>query len=161
MELISWWHHEKPLSVHSERGFLLNFLTFFPHSWTHQKRPTELPQQARRIILVLLYQHHDANIKQKSGKFAYNGYTAGYGAPECRWNMSISESIKSLTLALKAADLLNQTRSLTRTTTAEYMEDGYSRVMGRYILFSASFNFGKMNAKKNSMVENSMWRGMM
>ena len=73
--------------------------------------------------------------------------------------MSISKSIKSVTLALKAADILNQTRSLQRTTTSEYMEDVYSNVLGRYFLFSVSFNFGKMNSKKNSRVESAMWRG--
>lgn len=90
----------------------------------------------------------------------YNGYTSGYGEPEWAWNMGISKNIKSVTLALKAADILNQTRNLQRTTTAEYMEDVYSKVMGRYFLFSVSFNFGKMNAKKNSRVEEAMWRGM-
>jgi hypothetical protein len=90
----------------------------------------------------------------------YNGYTDGYGEPECSWNMSISKSIKSVTLSLKADDLLNQRRSLRRTTSAEYMEDVYSNVLGRYFIFSVSFNFGKMNAKKNSRVEEAMWRGL-
>jgi hypothetical protein len=74
--------------------------------------------------------------------------------------MSISKSIKSVTLSLKADDLLNQRRSLRRTTSAEYMEDVYSNVLGRYFIFSVSFNFGKMNAKKNSRVEEAMWRGL-
>ena len=39
------------------------------------------------------------------------------------------------------------------------MEDVYSAVLGRYFLFSISFNFGKMNSKKNSRVESAMWRG--
>ena len=90
----------------------------------------------------------------------YNGYSDGYGEPECSWNMSISKSIKSVTLSLKADDLLNQRRSLRRTTSAEYMEDVYSNVLGRYFIFSVSFNFGKMNAKKNSRVEDAMWRGL-
>ena len=90
----------------------------------------------------------------------YNGYTSGFGRPEWKWNMSVSKSIKSVTLALKAADILNQTRSLQRTTSAEYVEDVYSNVLGRYFLLSVSFNFGKMNAKKNSRVESAMWRGV-
>ena len=90
----------------------------------------------------------------------YNGYTSGYGDPEWNWNMSVGKSIKSVTLALKAADILNQTRDFHRNTSAEYIEDIYSKVMGRYFLFSVSFNFGKMNAKKNRRVEEAMWRGM-
>ena len=90
----------------------------------------------------------------------YHGYTAGYGKPEWNWNMSVSKSFKSVTLSLKAFDILNQTRNLQRTVSGEYMEDVYSLVLGRYIMASVSFNFGKMNAKKNSNVENAMWRGM-
>ena len=91
----------------------------------------------------------------------YHGYTAGFGKPEWQWNMSVSKSIKSVTLSLKAADILNRKRSLQRTTSAEYMEDVYSNVLGRFFLFSVSFNFGKMNSKKNSRVEEAMWRGML
>ena len=87
----------------------------------------------------------------------YNGYTNGYGIPEWQWNASISKSIKTVTLGLKVADILNQTRSLQRTVSAEYMEDVYSNVLGRFFILSVSFNFGKMNAKKNRNIEGAMW----
>jgi len=87
----------------------------------------------------------------------YNGYSDGFGKPEWMWNMNISKSIKGVTLSLKAEDILNQTRSLRRITSAEYKEDVYNNVLGRFFLFSVSFNFGKMNSKKNSNVENAMW----
>ena len=74
--------------------------------------------------------------------------------------MSVSKNFKAVTISLKAFDILNQTRNLQRTVSGEYMEDVYSLVLGRYIMASVSFNFGKMNAKKNSNVENAMWRGM-
>lgn len=90
----------------------------------------------------------------------YNGYTSGYGAPEWQWDANISKSIKAFTLSLKAVDILNQTRSLRRTVSAEYMEDVYSNVLGRFFIFSVSFNFGKMNAKKNRNVEGAMWNLM-
>ena len=90
----------------------------------------------------------------------YNGYAAGYGEPEWDWNMSVGKTIKSVTLALKVADILNQTHSFDRNISAEYVEDVYSKVMGRYFLFSVSFNFGKMNAKKNKRVEDAMWRSL-
>ncbi len=87
----------------------------------------------------------------------YNGYSDGFGKPELMWNMNISKSFKGVTLSLKAEDILNQTRSLRRITSAEYREDVYNNVLGRFFLFSVSFNFGKMNSKKNSNVENAMW----
>lgn len=90
----------------------------------------------------------------------YNGYVDGFGAPELIWNISISKSIKSVTLGLKAADILNQTKNLRRKVSAEYIEDVYSNVLGRFFLFSVSFNFGKVNAKKNRNVENAMWNMM-
>lgn len=90
----------------------------------------------------------------------YNGYSAGFGKPEWMWNMSVSKSIKGITLSLKAEDILNQTRSLRLITSAEYKEDVYNNVLGRFFLFSVSFNFGKMNSKKNSNVENAMWNMM-
>ena len=43
-------------------------------------------------------------------------------------------------------DILNQTRNLTHTVTANYEEDSYRLVMGRYVLFGVKWNFGKMNA---------------
>ena len=76
----------------------------------------------------------------------YRGYAAGYGQPEWRWNAEISKNIGAFNLSLKVHDILNQTRNLTHTVTANYEEDSYRLVMGRYILFGIKWNFGKMNA---------------
>ena len=88
----------------------------------------------------------------------YVGYSAGFGAPQYNWNASISKSIKAVTLSLKGIDLLNQaSRNLQRTATDEYIIDTYRNVLGRYFLFSVSFNFGKMNAKKSQAVQDATW----
>lgn len=88
----------------------------------------------------------------------YIGYSAGFGAPQFNWNASISKTIKSVTLALRGIDLLNQSsRNLTRNATSEYVMDTYRNVLGRYFLLSVSFNFGKMNAKKSQAVQNATW----
>ena len=76
----------------------------------------------------------------------YRGYAKGYGAPEWQWNGEISKNIKAFSLSVKINDILNQTRNLTHTVTANYEEDTYRLVMGRYILFGVKWNFGKMNA---------------
>ena len=86
----------------------------------------------------------------------YHGYTAGFGRPEVQWNMGISKSIKSVTLGLKVSDILNQTRNMNRIVTADYVEDRYKNVLGRYFLFNVTFNFGKVNAKKNAGIEKAM-----
>ena len=110
------------------------------------------------IRTTLLYQPGKGwEIGSNLGYTFYKGYTNGYGLPEWQWDANISKSIKSVTLGLKVADILNQTRNLQRTVSAEYMQDVYSNVLGRFFIFSVSFNFGKMNAKKNSNVEGAMW----
>ena len=71
--------------------------------------------------------------------------------------MQVSKSIKAVTLGIKVADILNQSRDLRRTVSEEYVEDTYSNILGRFFIFSVSFNFGKMNAKKNKNIEGAMW----
>ncbi len=88
----------------------------------------------------------------------YNGYSAGYGAPEWQWNGEIAKNIKAFTLSVKIHDILDQTRNLTHTVTANYEEDTYSLVMGRYILFGLKWNFGKMNAANSQKAQNAAFR---
>ena len=90
----------------------------------------------------------------------YKGYSYGFGAPEWNWDITVKKSIKSVTLSLVVADILNQTRNLQRTVSAEYMEDVYSNILGRYFLFSVQFNFGKVNAKKNGNIQSAMFNMM-
>ena len=90
----------------------------------------------------------------------YKGYSYGFGAPEWNWDLTVKKSIKSVTLSLVVADILNQTRNLQRTVSAEYMEDVYSNILGRYFLFSVQFNFGKVNAKKNGNIQSAMFNMM-
>ena len=86
----------------------------------------------------------------------YHDYTAGFGKPEVQWDLGISKAIKSVTLGLKVSDILNQTRNMNRIVTADYVEDRYKNVLGRYFLFNVTFNFGKVNAKKNAGIEKAM-----
>ena len=86
----------------------------------------------------------------------YHGYSAGFGRPEVQWDLGVSKAIKSVTLGLKVSDILNQTRNMNRIVTADYVEDRYKNVLGRYFLFNVTFNFGKVNAKKNAGIEKAM-----
>ena len=91
----------------------------------------------------------------------YNGYPEGYGQPEWQWNAEINKSIGAFNLSVKMNDILNQTNNLTHTVTANYREDTYRLVMGRYILFGVRWNFGKMNAAHNQRAQQAardmMW----
>ena len=90
----------------------------------------------------------------------YLGYSNGFGTPEWNWNIKAAKTIKKFTLSLSVCDVLNQTRSLRRSSNYEYSEDVYSKILGRFFLASISFNFGKMNAAKNAKVEDAMWKMM-
>ena len=87
----------------------------------------------------------------------YIGYPAGYGSPEWQWNGEISKNVKAFTLSVKIHDILDQTRNLTHTVTANYEEDTYTLVMGRYLLFGLKWNFGKMNAAHSQRARNAAW----
>ena len=109
---------------------------------------------------ILYHPGRDWTIDTDFNYIFYRGYASGFGSPEWNWDITISKSIKAFNLKLIVADILNQTRSLERTVSAEYVEDVYTNVLGRYFLFSVTFNFGKMNAKKNRSVERAMFNMM-
>ncbi|MBQ9463077.1 MAG: outer membrane beta-barrel protein [Bacteroidales bacterium] len=87
----------------------------------------------------------------------YKGYSAGYGQPEWQWNAEISKNIGAFNLSVTVHDILNQTRNLTHTVTANYEEDSYRLIMGRYILFGVKWNFGKMNAAHSQRAQQAAW----
>ena len=87
----------------------------------------------------------------------YRGFAEGYGDPEWRWNIEISKNVKAYTFSLHIHDLLDQTRNLNHTVTANYEQDSYTLVMGRYILFGVKWNFGKMNAVNSQRAQNAAW----
>ena len=87
----------------------------------------------------------------------FKGYAAGYGLPEWRWNASVTKNVGAFTLSLTVHDILNQTRNLRRTVSANYVEDTYRLAMGRYVLFGVKWNFGKMNAGHSQRAQDAAW----
>ena len=87
----------------------------------------------------------------------HNGYAEGYGQPEWLWNAEISKNVGAFNLSIKAHDILNQAHNLTHTVTANYEEDSYRLIMGRYIMFGVKWNFGKMNAVQSQRAQRAAW----
>ena len=87
----------------------------------------------------------------------YHGYSQGYGDSELLWNAGVAKTFGRFTTSLKVSDILNRQKSLHRTATADYVEDVYRTVMGRYFLLGVAYNFGKMNASQGKQVEKAMW----
>lgn len=90
----------------------------------------------------------------------YRGFTYGYGEPSLIWDAKISKNVKSFVFSIQCSDILNQNRALRRSASAEYVQDTYSNVFGRYIMLGVGFNFGKMNARNNSKAQGAMYNVM-
>ena len=96
---------------------------------------------------------HEFDFETDLSYVFYTGYAEGYGQPEWQWNAEISKNIGAFNLSVTVHDILNQTRSLTHTVNANYEEDSYRLVMGRYVLFGVKWNFGKMNAAHSARAQ--------
>ena len=100
---------------------------------------------------------HEFELNTDLAYVIYKGYAPGYGQPEWQWNAEINKNIGAFNLSVSVHDILNQTRSLTHTVNANYEEDSYRLVMGRYVLFGVKWNFGKMNATHSQRAQQVAW----
>ena len=100
---------------------------------------------------------HEFEINTDLAYAFYKGYAPGYGQPEWQWNAEINKNIGAFNLNVTVHDILNQTRNLTHTVTANYEEDSCRLIMGRYVLFGVKWNFGKMNAAHSQRAQNAAW----
>ena len=85
------------------------------------------------------------------------GYGSGYNDDYVRWNFSVGKNIKSFNITLTAQDLLDSARSLRRDVQDDYVQNSYTNVLGRRIILSFTWNFGKMDASKSGAAQNAMW----
>lgn len=100
---------------------------------------------------------HEFEFQSDLSYALHSGYAEGYGQPEWRWNAEISKNIGAFNLSIKAYDILNQAHNLTHTVTANYAEDSYRLIMGRYVMFGVKWNFGKMNAAQSRRAQSAAW----
>ena len=100
---------------------------------------------------------HGWEFKTEIAYYQFRGYPSGFNKPYCLWDLAVSKNVKAFTLSLGITDLLNQQQMRGHTVNAEYVEDRYSLVMGRYAMFSLKWSFGKMNPAKNARVQNAMY----
>lgn len=72
------------------------------------------------------------------------GYAAGYDASSWMWNASISYQFlpgKNATIMLKAYDLLQQKKDISRSITATYIDDTQYNALTRYFMLSFTYKF--------------------
>ena len=92
---------------------------------------------------------------------ATSGYAQGYDKNEWMWNASISYQLlrdKSLTVAVKAYDLLQQRSNISRSVTANYIDDISYNDLTRYFMFTVSYKFNTFG-KGNQPTDRNAWHG--
>lgn len=79
----------------------------------------------------------------------YNGYTTPQ-SDEFIWNAEITQLFykKKFTIALKAYDILNQSKNLSVTDESNYHQEVRNNTLGRYIILSLTYRFGNMDKSK-------------
>jgi len=105
-----------------------------PAAWTNSVN-------ARLVVNV----PNVCDIKSDCNYIFYLGYMGANREPSFVWNAEISRQMfkKRGTLAFKAYDLLDQSKNVRRTITDNYMRDSWSNTLGRYVVVSFTYRFGK------------------
>ncbi len=88
------------------------------------------------------------------------GYSAGFNTTQWLWNAQISYSMlkdKSLTLSVRAYDLLGQRKNVTRSVSDSQIVDNRYNDLGRYFMFGISYTF---NTMKNKAKRGDEFNGM-
>lgn len=78
---------------------------------------------------------------------ATSGYSAGYDNNQWLWNAQLSYEFlkdKSATITVKAYDLLQQKKNVSRSVTANYIEDREFNTVTRYVMLSFSYRFTRL-----------------
>lgn len=83
----------------------------------------------------------------------YSGYSDGYGRSEALWSIYVGKKIKSMTIALKLDDILNQRQNLSYKVNADYAEESHTNLIGRHFLLSLSFDFGRLQKSGRAQID--------
>lgn len=100
---------------------------------------------------------HEFEFQSDFSYVILRGYGSGYDDDYVRWNLSVGKNIKSFNITLTAQDLLDSAKSLRRNVQDDYVQNSYTNVLGRRIILSFTWNFGKMDASKSGAAQNAMW----
>lgn len=89
------------------------------------------------------------NINTNARYSFYNGYGSDFNDPTFVWNAEISKQLfkNRFTIAVKAYDILNQSRNTYRTTMDDYVLDTRNNTLGRYVILSLTYRFGTFGGR--------------
>jgi hypothetical protein len=101
---------------------------------------------------------HEFEFKSDLTYDILRGYGSSYDDAYADCSVTVGKNIKSFYVSLSVQDLFDSARSLRRVVQDDYVQNSYTNVLGRYVLLSLTWNFGKMDASKSSAARNAMWK---
>lgn len=84
-----------------------------------------------------------------------SGYQSGFNTTQWLWNAELSYSLlrdRSLTLSVRASDILGQQKSVSRSVSANMISDSETNNLGRYIMFGITWKFNTLGKSGKSTV---------
>ncbi|MBR5324318.1 MAG: TonB-dependent receptor [Muribaculaceae bacterium] len=78
------------------------------------------------------------------------GYSDGYDKEVWLWNAQVSWSFlkgKQASLIVRAYDILNQNKNISRSVTGNYIQDIETNSIGRYVIFSFAYRFNSFSKR--------------
>lgn len=93
---------------------------------------------------------------------ASTGYSAGYNQNEWMWNASISYQFlrnREATVMLKVYDLLQQKSNISRSVTANYIDDTRYNSLTRYFMLTFTYKFNTFGKGNEPTGRDSGWGG--
>jgi len=93
---------------------------------------------------------------------ATSGYSDGYDTKQWLWNASVAYQFlrdRSLTLTVKASDILSQVKNVRRQVTANYIDDTRYNTLGRYVMVTLSYRFNTFGKGNEPADRNARHRG--
>ncbi len=83
---------------------------------------------------------------------ASKGYTDGYNTEQWLWNASVSYEFlkgRQASITARVYDILGQRKSISRSVTANYIQDSESNTLTRYAMFTFAYRFNTFGSDKN------------
>ena len=91
------------------------------------------------------------------------GYSEGFDSRQWLWNMQLSYSFlsdKSLTLSIKAYDILAQKKNISRTVSASAITDSEFNDLTRYVMLNLTWNFNTLKKKGKQVKDEQDFPGL-
>ena len=92
------------------------------------------------------------------GRSSFFGYAPGFNRPRIPASLSIEKDLNAWTFKFSFNDIFNQGLWNDHSVGANYVSDSYVTAIGRHIMLSATYRFGKMNASRSATAQGAMWK---